>query len=312
MKIKAKVKEVVLECDSEKQAQELFETYRKQNFHLVSKKILDPETNSMVVKLIRFPNSQPEQNLDTVWENFVAQMREIGFSSTYITTVLESIKAKEEFWQVHPEDHLHNVIFDITRFIPASELSQRLCLIADQEPSESFWCSLQKSLKYYVKEKGFFVIAPQEWVDNLKDLSISERIQIQGYNSEDLSLQKLSSTLEGESGIWLIPPDQAQQLGADFINGVTSAFDFSVMLDSALNLDDFKDFYDIPCSLVGEYRKGYLGLIHTLEESYLRQLPISFFWNGEVLGEVQNPEKQTILALEEVFDGLHNSVATVA
>ncbi len=312
MKIKARVKEVVLECESEQQARELFESYRKQNFHLVSKKVLDPKTNSMVVKLIRFADAKPDENLDTVWENFVTQMREIGFSSPYITTVLESIKAKDEFWKTHPEDHLHNVIFDITRFQAASELSQRLCMIANQEPSESFWCSLQKSLKYYVKEKGFFVIAPEGWVSNIKDLSVSDKIVVQGYNPEDLSLQKLSSTLEGESGIWLIPPDQALELGADFINGVTSAFDFSVLLDSALDLDQFKDFYDIPCSLVGEYREGYLGLIHTLEESYFRQLPISFFWNGEVLGEVQNPERQTILALEEVFDDLHHTIATVA
>ncbi|MCO5114552.1 MAG: hypothetical protein M9899_10330 [Bdellovibrionaceae bacterium] len=312
MKIKARVKEVVLECESEQQARELFESYRKQNFHLVSKKVLDPKTNSMVVKLIRFADAKPDENLDTVWENFVTQMREIGFSSPYITTVLESIKAKDEFWKTHPEDHLHNVIFDITRFQAASELSQRLCMIANQEPSESFWCSLQKSLKYYVKEKGFFVIAPEGWVSNIKDLSVSDKIVVQGYNPEDLSLQKLSSTLEGESGIWLIPPDQALELGADFINGVTSAFDFSVLLDSALDLDQFKDFYDIPCSLVGEYREGYLGLIHTLEESYFRQLPISFFWNGEALGEVQNPERQTILALEEVFDDLHHTIATVA
>ena len=312
MKIKARVKEVVLECESEQQARELFESYRKQNFHLVSKKVLDPKTNSMVVKLIRFADAKPDENLDTVWENFVTQMREIGFSSPYITTVLESIKAKDEFWKTHPEDHLHNVIFDITRFQAASELSQRLCMIANQEPSESFWCSLQKSLKYYVKEKGSFVIAPEGWVSNIKDLSVSDKIVVQGYNPEDLSLQKLSSTLEGESGIWLIPPDQALELGADFINGVTSAFDFSVLLDSALDLDQFKDFYDIPCSLVGEYREGYLGLIHTLEESYFRQLPISFFWNGEVLGEVQNPERQTILALEEVFDDLHHTIATVA
>lgn len=312
MKIKARVKEVVLECESEQQARELFESYRKQNFHLVSKKVLDPKTNSMVVKLIRFADAKPDENLDTVWENFVTQMREIGFSSPYITTVLESIKAKDEFWKTHPEDHLHNVIFDITRFQAASELSQRLCMIANQEPSESFWCSLQKSLKYYVKEKGFFVIAPEGWESNIKDLSVSDKIVVQGYNPEDLSLQKLSSTLEGESGIWLIPPDQALELGADFINGVTSAFDFSVLLDSALDLDQFKDFYDIPCSLVGEYREGYLGLIHTLEESYFRQLPISFFWNGEVLGEVQNPERQTILALEEVFDDLHHTIATVA
>lgn len=312
MKIKAKVKEVVLECDSEEQAQALFETYRKQNFHLVSKKVLDPETNSMVVKLIRFANSKPVANLDTVWENFVTQMRELKFNSSYITTVLESIKAKEEFWKTHPEDHLHNVIFDITPFMAASDLSQRLCVVIDKDGAESFWCSLQKTLKYYIKEKGFFAVAPEEWVDGLKDLSVSQKVQVQGYNSEELSLQKLSQVLEGESGIWFISPEQALELGADFISGVTSAFDLSVLLDSSLELERFKSFFDIPCSLVGEYRTGYEGLIHTLQESYFRQIPISFFWNGDVLGEVQNPEKQTILALEEMFEGLHNTVATVA
>lgn len=312
MKIKAKVKEVVLECESEVEAIELFNSYKKQNFHLVSKKIIDPETNSMVIKLIRFVDAKPVDNIDTVWENFVTQMKQIGFSNKYITSVLENIKSKDEFWKTHPVDHLHNVVFDITKFLPTSDLSQRLCLVAQDHAIESFWCSLQKSLKHYVKEKGFFVVAPEALVKDLKDLSISSRIKIHSYNPSDLSLQSLSETLEGESGIWFIEPNQALEFGADFISGVTSAFDLSVLLDSSLDLRRFKSFFDIPSSLVAEYHGDRYGLFQALENSYFHQLPISFFWDGEVLGEMQNPEKQTVTALTEAFEGLDHSLATVA
>lgn len=312
MKLKGKIKEVVFECESEEQALELFQTYRKNNFHLVSKKVIDPKSNSMVIKLIRFPEEQPANNIDTVWENFVLQMRDVGFSNKYVTMVLENIKAKKEFWKTHPVDHLHNVIFDITRFSSPKDLSQRLCLIADRNSIPSFWCSLQKSLKYYIKERGFFVVAPEDILNNVKELRIANNIQVQTYKDADLSLQNLSLTLEGEAGIWFIPAEEAKSLGSDFINGVCSAFDMSLLLDSSLNLDQFKSFFEMPCGLVGEYRENYEGLFKTLEDSYFKQLPISFFWNGETLGEMQNPEKQTIEALENAFEAWDNNLATVA
>lgn len=306
-----KMKEVVFECESENEALQLLNTYKKNNFHLVSRKIVDPKTNSLVIKLIKFKQSNGESELCTVWENFVHSMGKLNFSNSFIAKILTSIRTKSEFWTTHPNDHFKDLIMDQKNFVRPSQITKTIVFVGPKESLETFWCTYQKTLRYFIKDKGLFCLAPRSGKSSLEQLSISSQVKILDYNPDALNMSVFESQIKNKVGIVFVDSEQLETLSGDQIEDLCAKYNLSLILSTDLESKQLESFKG-ECFLAASYDESFKNLKKAIEISFLNDLKIAFLWSLESLNEISNPQKQVLDFLDkQIENDKKNTKATI-
>ncbi len=317
--VKTKIKELIFECESEQEAMDLLKNYRKKNFHLVSKKIIDdipsnsslklfnkPSVNTPVValKLIKFKQPVHATNLESVWENFVQQMSKNGVEDAFTSEILKRIRTKAKFWEVHPEDHLRDIVMDAKNFTKAENLSKVLLFVAHKEELLSFFSSYQKSIAAVIKQLGIFTITSEGLKSAVKELRISPQVQTLTYNNT-FSFQTFAKDIQHKVGLILVTPEDLEQIQIDELalnindNNITLLLSPTVIAKKVLDIA-------APKFIASSYTSENTSeqIFSSLHVALKHNIPLAFLWDHKQSSSILNPEAQVLKALDDLFENL--------
>lgn len=302
MSVGPKLKELIFECDSEQEALHLLQNYRRKNFHLVSKKS-STESDSMVsIRLIKFKQKSEETNLETVWENFVNQMMDAGLNSSFIKEVLLKIRAKKEFWETHPHDHLRDIVMDGKNFARPEQISKVFAYVAQKNDLKDFYCAYQKSLANAVSSMGMFVLAPKSMKQEVIDLKISKKVQVLTYDASQ-SISNFHRDIENKIGLILVDPEETDflevQATQQYIDREQVSVGCAVDLDSSV-YDKLPSDILLVCGYTESNRATVL--FDALDLTFKSEVKVAFVWNRDTVGSILNPQLQIIETLDVLLD----------
>lgn len=307
--LKSKLKELIFECESEEEAMDLLKSYRKKNFHLVSKRIIDDSSDAengstVALKLIRFKQPSKATNLESVWENFVHQMSDLGVDDAFTSEILKKIRTKEKFWEVHPEDHLRDIVMDARNFIKSEKLSKVLVFVAPEAELLSFLCSYQKSIGSVIKELGIFVMCPEHLKAKVVELRASARVQALSYTKRT-RLSQFAKDIDLKVGLVLATPEDFSSFDTKEIE--EHAFENRMSLIVSPNAVS-REILNIaaPKFIASSYMqdKAIAQILSAININLKHHLPLAFLWNHEQVSSILNPEAQVLKVLDDLFENL--------
>lgn len=306
--LKSKLKELIFECESEQEAMDLLKSYRKKNFHLVSKKIIDDsgfdDQPTVALKLIKFKQPSKATNLESVWENFVNQMAEVGVEDAFTSEILKRIRTKDRFWEVHPEDHLRDIVMDARNYIKSENLSKVLLYVAPKDELLSFFCSYQKSIGSVIKKLGAFVMCPDDLKSSVKELRISAQVQALSYTSSS-SIEDFAKDIDLKVGLILATPENLSSFKLSeleeniFNNKLSLIVSPTVVSHSILNIA-------APKFVASAYTQAnaVAQIFSSLNTTLKHNIPLAFLWDHDQVSSILNPEAQVLKALDDLFENL--------
>lgn len=300
--IKTKRKELVFECDSAQEALQLLQTYRKKNFHLVSRKIINPDTATVALKLIKFRQSSHGADLETVWERFVNQLTAQGIENSFIAEILIRIRSKPRFWEVHPEDHLHDILMDARNFVKFDQLAKVFVFVAPEAELMSFFCAYQKSIAAMIKSMGIFVMCPERLKSVFKDLRVSPHVQTIPYNGKS-KLSVYQKDIDSKIGVILATPEDLNLFSENILEQNIFNEKVSLIVSPKIESTEILNV-SAPKYLAGSYthKNPSSETFATLNFSLKHQIPVAFLWNEESVSSILNPEAQLLRILDEFLE----------
>jgi hypothetical protein len=300
--IKTKLKELIFECDSEQEALDLLQNYRRKNFHLVSKKTINPADSTVALKLIKFRQSSNGANLETVWENFVNQMTDFGVENGFIVDILKTIRAKENFWEVHPEDHLRDILMDARNYVKSEELSKVFVFVAPEAELLSFFCAYQKSIASMIKSLGIFVMSPERLKSKIKELRVSAQVQNLPYSANS-KISEFQKDIDAKVGLILATPEDLSLIPKSYFEENINSKKISLILSSKIGQNEL---FQAPFNkfLAGGYSANNLSVeaFSILNSSLKNKTPIAFLWNEDKVSSILNPEAQVLKILDDLLE----------
>ncbi len=294
---KLNAKELVFNCKSESEALEILNDYRKKNFHLVSKKNSETESTETVLKLVKFRQSSKANDLETVWENFVKQMSTSGLKNSLIAEVLKRTKAKDNFWETHPEDHFRDIVMDAKNFVKPDGLAKVLVYVAPEADLTSFFCSYQKSITSAISEIGIFVLCPEAMKSSVKELKVSNQVQVMSYAST-ATINEYKADIDAKIGLILVTPEQLAFIAPDSLIDKNLKRKFSLLQAPGLVSENF--FQNQTSFIAGGYDSS-SSVFSVIGESLLSETKVAFLWDENSVGTILNPEAQTLKSLDELL-----------
>lgn len=300
--IKTKLKELIFECDSEQEALHLLQNYRRKNFHLVSKKTISATDSTLALKLIKFRQVSNGANLETVWENFVNQMTDFGVENNFIAEILKTIRTKENFWEVHPEDHLRDIVMDARNYVKSEELSKVLVFVAPEAELLSFFCAYQKSIASMIKALGIFVMSPERLKSKIKDLRVSGQVQNLPY-SENSKISEYQKDIDAKVGLILATPEDLALIPTSYFEENIKSKKISLILSSLVGQNTLFQS-NFPKFIAGSYSLNNLSVdaFSVLNSSMKHKAPVAFLWNEDKVSSILNPEAQVLKILDDLLE----------
>lgn len=299
---KQKLKELIFECETENEALQLLKSYRKKNFHLVSKKIINPDDATIALKLIRFRQPSSAENLETVWENFVHQLLNLGATNSFIAKILTIIRSKDKFWEVHPHDHLRDILMDSKNFIKMDQLAKVIVLVAPQELSLNFLTVYQNSLASMINSLGIFVMTPKYLKSKVSNVKTSPKVQVLSYD-KDAEFSKYQKDIQMKVGLILIPPadiDFIKQIG--FADNIKSQ-NISLVVSSLVDLNIFADTsYAKHMAFSYDSQTASEDLFHSFDCMLDQKMKLAFLWDHQDKGSILNAEAQVLKILDDALE----------
>ncbi len=299
---KLKLKELIFECETEKEALQLLKSYRKKNFHLVSKKVIDPKDATVALKLIKFRQPSSATNLETVWENFVTQMSDLGVNNSFISTVLKTIRAKENFWETHPHDHLRDILMDSRNFIKVDQLSKVIVLVAPKELALNFFVAYQSSLASMINALGIFVMVPKSLKSSVTEVKSSAKVQVLSYD-QDANFSKYQKDIDMKVGLVIVTPediDFIKQSGfADNIKSDKISLVVSSLVDPSLLKDTS---YRRHLTFSYDSENASQDLFNSFDLILNQKMKLAFLWDHDEQGSILNSEAQVLKILDDTFE----------
>ncbi len=304
---KQKLKELIFECETEKEALQLLQSYRKKNFHLVSKKITNPNPSSdqdstVALKLIRFRQASLASDLETVWENFVHEMTDMGAENSFIVEVLTRIRSKERFWEVHPHDHLRDILMDSTNFIKSDQLSKVLVLVASKEVALNFFNVYQNSIASMIDSMGIFVMVPIKLKSSFSTVKISPKVQILSYD-KDADLSKYQKDIDMKIGLIVVTPEDVDFIKQSAFADNIKSQNLSLLVSNHVEQTIFADI-SYKKYLVDGYNSenSSQDLFNTFYQILKLKMNLAFFWNKDGKSSILNSEAQVLKILDDCFE----------
>lgn len=300
--LKSKLRELIFECDSEEEAMDLLKNYRKKNFHLVSKKVADSKDSTVALKLIKFRQPSKAEDLETVWENFVSQMAENHVEDSFVSEILTQIRTKDKFWELHPDDHLRDIVMDARNFVKPEDLAKVLVFVAPEEELKGFFCSYQKSIASMVKSMSVFVMCPERMKSDVKDLRVSAHVQTIPYSAKS-QLTEYQKDIEAKIGIVLVTPEDlalfTKSSLEDYIHDqkISLLVSPSVKPTEALNIS-------APQYVAAGYSSdsSAKNIFSALNKAIKNHQQVAFLWDEDTVGSILNPEAQVLKTLDDLLE----------
>lgn len=304
--LKSKLRELIFECDSEQEAMDLLKNYRKKNFHLVSKvvsqKVADSADSTVALKLIKFRQTSSAADLETVWENFVHQMESYGVEDSFVAEILTRIRAKDKFWELHPEDHLRDIVMDGRNYEKPEELAKVLVYVAEEEDLKTFFCSYQKSVAAMIKAMPVFVMCPERYVSDMKDLRVSKHVQTIPYSKKS-QLDKYQKDIEMKVGVILVTPEDLHLLTETVLEQYIQEQKISFLV-SPSSYQKVRFCENILTYIASGYTEDHSikGIFSALNVAMKNDLKVAFLWNADSVSSILNPEAQVLKIIDDLFE----------
>lgn len=295
--LKSGFKELVLQCQSEGEAMELLKSYRKKNFHLVSKKSHHSEGTATTLKLVKFRQSSTAKDLETVWENFVKEMSDFGIKDNFIAEILRRTQIKDNFWETHPEDHLRDIVMDARNYIKPENLAKVLVYVAPENELINFFCSYQKSVAAAIAELGIFVICPDFMKANIKALKVSSNVQVMSFE-KDANLADYQADINAKIGVVLVTPEELGFLSQESLDLNVTGKKLSVLQAPSLVSKKLLKSTDKFIAAGYESRSE---VFLALERSLVDDIKIAFLWDQNKVETIMNPEAQVLKTLDNLW-----------
>lgn len=299
---KLKLKELIFECETEKEALQLLKSYRKKNFHLVSKKIVDPKDATIALKLIKFRQPSSATSLETVWENFVTQMTDLGVKNSFISTVLKTIRSKENFWETHPHDHLRDILMDSRNFIKVDQLAKVIVLVAPKELALNFFAAYQSSLSSMIDALGVFVMVPKSLKSDVLSEKTSAKVQVLSYD-QDAEFSKYQKDIDMKVGLVLVTPEDINFIKQSAFADNIKDEKISLVVSSLVDPETYKDSsYKKHLAFSYDSENASQDLFNSFDIILNQKMKLAFLWDHIEQGSILNAEAQVLKILDDTFE----------
>lgn len=300
--VKNKLKEMIFECETEAEAMELLKSYRKKNFHLVSKKITNFDNSTVALKLVKFRQPSNEKDLETVWESFVSQMVDLDIEAEFISEVLNRIRSKKDFWEVHPQDHLRDIVMDAKNFAKQDEISKVLVFVAEDQKLLDIFSVYQRTLGAVIKNFGAFVIMPKRLKASVTSLKTTTQMQVLSYQ-EKTEFSKFQKDIDLKFGLILVSPRDIDFIKDSTFSNSVKESKVSLILDSN-QASKFSESFSFQKFIFADYSSAvaYKQIFSAMNLSLKHNLKLAFLWNKDSASSFLNIEAQVLKSIDDIFE----------